>query len=138
MLSVLADPHADQARRDRMAESSAPFCHPRLGLVSPTDATNGAGHIQNITIIGIPRGCQFNPATQMIVGSDGVETDPPRFVPATPTPALTDQSELPPPAELEPTPEPLPVVEPAPADDGKVTALSAWRRRAGDEDSGAQ
>lgn len=30
MLSIINDPGADPARRDRMAAAAAPFCHPRV------------------------------------------------------------------------------------------------------------
>lgn len=35
MLKVMRNPEADQARRDRMAQAAAPYCHPKVGDVKP-------------------------------------------------------------------------------------------------------
>jgi hypothetical protein len=131
MLSVLGDENAAQQRRDEMAKSAAPFCHPRLGLVATTDGANGAGRIGTINILVVPRGGQFCPESGLIRYPNGMECPPPAFQPLEPTPML----ELPSPVavEPEPTPEPLPV-EPV-ADDGKIAQLAAWRRR--DDDPAA-
>jgi hypothetical protein len=136
MLAVMSDESAERHRRDRMAEAAAAYCHPRLGIQTTVDGA-GAGAIGSICIIGVPRGCQFNPVTQMIVYPDGTETDAPPFAPALPSP---DVSELPAPVAVEPTPapEPLPVItESEPV--GDVTVLNAWRRRKrdGEDPSGA-
>jgi hypothetical protein len=133
MLDIVRNSSLDPARRDAMACASAPFIHPRLNAVAAVDTNAGAGYIGSICIIGVPRGCQFNPATQMIVYPDGTETDAPPFSPIAPTPALTDQTAAPP-APLPEVPEPLaPVIEPV--DDDKVERLDTWReRRRGDDE----
>jgi hypothetical protein len=133
MLRVLNDANADQARRDRMAESSAPFCHPRLGLVASTDASNSAGIIGTIHIISVPRGAQW--VDGRIVYDNGVSTPPPAFTPLQPTP---DVLELPAPSAVEPDPRPLPVQPEPEPDDGMVTPLAAWRRRSDGDEPGAQ
>jgi hypothetical protein len=129
MLAVMSDESAERHRRDRMAEAAAAYCHPRLGIQTTVDGA-GAGAIGSICIIGVPRGCQFNPVTQMIVYPDGTETDPPPFRPYEPTPALS---------ELLPAPEPPPVVEPLPVeaepmgDPTKLVVLDVHRRRSGSD-----
>jgi hypothetical protein len=35
MLDVMNDPNVPEARRDRMANAAAPYCHPRLIPVKP-------------------------------------------------------------------------------------------------------
>jgi hypothetical protein len=99
-----------------------------LGLTGSINPSDGGGGIVNITIVSVPRGCQYNPNTGMIVYPSGVECDPPPFVPFSPTPDFPELS-APMPAE----PEPIEVVEPVPND--KVAVLDAHRRRR--EPSGA-
>jgi hypothetical protein len=78
----------------------------------------------SVTIVAVPRGCQYNSATGMIVYPDGTEADPPPFTPFTPTP------------ELEPAPEPVvaadPVSEPV-VEDAKLAILDLHRRKRGDD-----
>ena len=141
MLSILNDPNATQARKDRAAEMSAPYLHPRLNAVAATigGMPNSGGPTTlrpiNIVIVSVPRGGQYNEKTGMIVYPDGTEADPPPFVPFRPTPDITDElpaldyerAELDEPAEPEPTPgEEV-------ADDPKVESLAVWRRRSGDD-----
>jgi hypothetical protein len=131
MLQVLNDPNTPATRRDFMASQAAPYLHARRATASPTPA-NGAGGCGTVklTIVAVPRGCQFNPQTQMIVYPDGTETDAPPFVGAEPTPAI---DALPAPAVAsDPTPPaPLPVIEVEPSD--KLAVLDAWRRKKADE-----
>lgn len=58
MLSVLNDPDATVARKDDMAKASAPYIHPRLGLLAATERANRAIDVtpSEITIVTIPRG----------------------------------------------------------------------------------
>jgi hypothetical protein len=131
MLSVLNDKSAEQARRDRMAECSAPYCHPRLNAVAATVDTPNAGGCVNLTIVAIPHGAQFNPATGLIVYPDGTETDAPPFRPYEPTPGL---AELPAPVDT-PVVEQLPVVEPEPVGDPtSLVVLDTFRRRRSGDD----
>jgi hypothetical protein len=126
MLRVMSDESAEQQRRDEMARSAAPFCHARLNATATVNApANSCGPLQ-IAIFSVPHGAQIQDGR--IVWPDGSEATAAEteFRPyeATPAlPALMDQS-----AAV----EPLEVVEPEPEDDGKVTPLSAWRRRDGD------
>jgi hypothetical protein len=126
LLAVL-NSNAPDHRKDQVAAACLPYMHPRLNL-SATSELNGGGRIASIVVLGIPRGCQFNPQTQMVVYADGTETDAPAFTPIAPTPAITDQTSAPP--EPERATDPLPVIEPEPGDN--IQQLAAWRRRSDD------
>lgn len=44
MLSVMRDPEADSARRDRMAQAAAPYVHPKAGEAKKPDAAEVAAN----------------------------------------------------------------------------------------------
>ena len=88
MMSVLRDQNAEQARRDEMAKSAAPYVHPRLGMTATVDAAGASERIATITIVSVPRGGQW--VDGRIVYPDGSEAEPEPFVPFQPTPSLTD------------------------------------------------
>jgi hypothetical protein len=114
MLQIVRSSDADQARRDQMAVSSAPFCHPRLNAVASLDASDTGGSSRlELTIVAVPRGGQYDPKTGKIVYADGTVAEPPPFQPFEPTP------------DLEPMPgEPTPVAQLAgPVDHGRPTLV---------------
>jgi hypothetical protein len=132
MMAILNDPAAAQQRKDQMAIASAPFMHPRLAMTASVDPANGGGVVASVTVIGVPRGCQYDPVSGLIKYADGLECSPPAFAPLLPSPDVVPVDSDP--NLLEPTP--LPVIEPEPEADGKVTPLSAWRKKS-DEDGSA-
>jgi hypothetical protein len=125
MLSILNNPDAPEGRKDQMAISAAPYMHPKLNLSATSELNGGGNCVTNIHFLVVPRGC-FLSKEQVANPSCLIEYGEPFEPGMPPTPALTDQSEQPA-VEPEVATDPLPV-EPAP-DDGKVTPLSAWRRR---------
>jgi hypothetical protein len=133
MLSILNNPDAAEGRKDQMAISAAPYMHPKLNLSATSELNGGGNCITNIHFLVIPRGCFLSPE-QVADPSCLIEYGEPFEPWVMPTPAITDQRELPAVApEVATVPLPL---EPAP-DDGKITPLNAWRRRS-DNEPGAQ
>jgi hypothetical protein len=128
MLSILNNPDAPEGRKDQMAISAAPYMHPKLNLSATSELNGGGNCVTNIQFLVIPRGCFLNDQ-QVANPSSLIQYGEPFEPGAMPTPAieLTDQ-------RASTIVEPLPVIEPE--DDGKVTPLASWRRRADDE-SGA-
>jgi hypothetical protein len=129
MLAILKDESADQRRRDDMAKAAAPYIHPRLTAVEVSanhvggGGNVGGGDVNIVQIYAVPRGARF--AADGTVTIDGaVLSELPSVEPFTPTPALTNQTELAAPVE------PLPVIE---LDTSNVTML---RRRSDDDEPG--
>jgi hypothetical protein len=136
MLAIIADENAAEHRRDEMARAAAAFVHPKLSAVASVDGANGAGHIQTINIIAIPRGCQFDSVSGLIKYGDDLEAPPPVFTPLLPTPDVvpavdTDLCPQQPEPPAQPQPEPLEVYEPE--SDDKLAILDVWRRKKTDE-----
>ena len=77
MLSIVGDETATQARRDQMAIASAPFCHPRLAVVSTPNAPRGdvtrdGGDAVNIMqIFAVPRGSRVDIKDGTVIAIDG-------------------------------------------------------------------
>jgi hypothetical protein len=119
MLAVLRDPQSEPSRRDRMAESAAPYCHPRL-QASITTQGNGrdysGGDVTFVQILSVPHRGRISDDGMVVVDGE-VVTELPNVEPYTGTAMLTDQSQ---PAPIEP---PLPVHE---VDTSNVTPV---RRR---------
>jgi hypothetical protein len=97
MLRVMNDPRQPAARRDLMAQMAAPYCHWRLGHVAVSAAAphfdetgnlvldlepaeKPGNRVQNITVIGIPRGMQVNPDGSLSPMNHGVEYPPLKVV----------------------------------------------------------
>jgi hypothetical protein len=135
MMSVLRDQNAEQARRDEMAKSAAPYVHPRLGMTATINPPSAGERINNITIISVPRGAQFCPESGLIRYDDGLECSPPVFTPFRPSPGIDEQPAPPAPVEPAPVVEPLPVIEPV-GDPTKLAYLDVHRsriKRSGDD-----
>ena len=124
-MNVLRDPATKAERKDTMACAAAPYMHPRLAMTATLPPPSSDARVVNLTIVSVPHGAQYNPATGMIVYPDGVECSPPPFVPFTPSPGVDEPPTLPAPVAVD---EALEVIEPE-SDDDKVARLSAWRRR---------
>ena len=121
-----------------MAIASAPYCHPRLAVVS-TSAVPGRDHDGDINITqiyGIPRGARID-QTGAVMTIDGEAVELTTIEPFGPTPPLELTDQTAPPAPIEQPPERrLPVIEPGP-DDGKVMRLDTFKSRRDDDDSGS-
>ena len=108
MLAVVGDETATQARRDQMAIASAPFCHPRLAVVSTpvvnSRESNSAGGTDSaMQIIAVPRGAKVSiKDSSYRIDGEATELRPVKpFTGTAPLSALTDQCEY----RREPEPE---------------------------------
>ena len=130
LLSVLADPDASAARKDRAAEAACPYLHPRLNAVAALNLPNVAGGAParrvEVRLYSIPRGVFLTPAQVADLSLLDAHAVP--YEPA----ALTDQSAAPEaaPAPPEPTMLELEAEEAEP-----IVRLDSWRRKRGVDDS---
>ena len=60
LLAVVANPEADQKRRDWAAATAAPFCHPRLNATTIAAPSSG-NRVMEINIISVPSGKYIDP-----------------------------------------------------------------------------